>query len=396
MTPISPALSVPDHATLFPEAALYLHFPFCARKCLYCDFPSFAGQDDQMTRFLEVLHREIDAAPRVRVRTIFLGGGTPSYLPGPWMAEVMAHLHRHFDIRPDAEITMEANPGNERLHAGEAQVEWARYREMGINRISLGVQSFDAGVLKDLGRIHSPQEAIDAVGAVKAGGFTNMSIDLMYGLPNQTMAHWRDTLERAVQLDLPHLSAYSLIVEPHTPFDSLERQGKLRLPSEDDEQAMAALANEVLSAAGYHQYEISNWARPGFESRHNQVYWFNEPWLGLGSGAHSYYARRRWANPTTIPAYLSQGPTPMPEAPQSLTEELEETMFMGLRMTREGVTDSRFRARFGVGLRDVYGPVIETLERDGLLAWTGDRLTLTRRGLPLANEAFSAFLQPTT
>jgi oxygen-independent coproporphyrinogen-3 oxidase len=394
MTPISPALSVPDHATLFPEAALYLHFPFCARKCLYCDFPSFAGQDDQMTRFLEVLHREIDAAPRLKVRTIFLGGGTPSYLPGPWMAEVMAHLHRHFDIRPDAEITMEANPGNERLHAGEAQVEWARYREMGINRISLGVQSFDQGVLTALGRIHSPQEAIDAVAAVKAGGFTNMSIDLMYGLPNQTMDHWRDTLEQAVRLELPHLSAYSLIVEPHTPFDSLERQGKLRLPSEDDEQAMAALANEVLTAAGYRQYEISNWARPGFESRHNQVYWFNEPWLGLGSGAHSYYARRRWANPTTIPAYLSQGPTPMPEAPQSLAEEIEETMFMGLRMTREGVTDSRFRARFGVGLQDVYGPVIERLEQDGLLGWTGDRLTLTRRGLPLANEAFSAFLQP--
>lgn len=395
MTKVSPAPSVPDHAALFPSAALYVHFPFCARKCLYCDFPSFAGQDDQMARYLEALHAEIDAAPPCRIRTIFLGGGTPSYIPGPWMAEVMDHLRRHFDIAPDAEITMEANPGNERLHAGEAGVEWARYRQMGINRISLGVQSFDAGVLQALGRIHSPQDAVDAVAAVKAGGFTNMSIDLMYGLPDQTMDHWRATLERAIALDLPHLSAYSLIVEPHTPFETLERQGKLRLPTEDEEQAMAAEANRLLTAAGYRQYEISNWARPGFESRHNQVYWLNEPWIGLGSGAHSYYARRRFANPATIPGYLKDGPTPMPAEPQPLVEEIEETMFMGLRMTREGVSDSRFRARFGVGLRDVYGDTIAQLERDGLLGWDGDRLVLTPGGLPLANEAFSAFLQPT-
>lgn len=394
MTQVSTAPTLPDHGALFPEVSLYVHFPFCARKCLYCDFPSFAGQDDQMARYLEALHREIDAAPRRTIRTIFLGGGTPSYIPGPWMAEVMAHLHAHFDILPDAEITMEANPGNERLHAGEAQVEWARYKAMGINRISLGVQSFDAGVLQALGRIHSPQEAIDAVLAVKAGGFTNLSIDLMYGLPNQTMAHWRDTLAAAIALDLPHISAYSLIVEPHTPFDQLERQGKLRLPSEDDEQAMAAVAQELLGAAGYQQYEISNWAKAGHESLHNKVYWHNEPWLGLGSGAHSYDDRRRWANPTTIPAYLQDGPTPRPASPQALAAELEETMFMGLRMTRIGVSESRFRARFGVGLRDVYGDAIARLEAEGLLGFSGDRLLLTSRGLPLANEAFEAFLEP--
>jgi oxygen-independent coproporphyrinogen-3 oxidase len=392
--PVSPAPSVPDHAALFPEVSLYVHFPFCARKCLYCDFPSFAGQDDQMERYLEALHREIDAAPRARIRTVFLGGGTPSYIPGPWMAEVMAHLKRHFEFLPDAEVTMEANPGNERLHDGDAGVEWARYREMGINRISLGVQSFDAAVLKDLGRIHSPQDAIDAVAAVKAGGFDNMSVDLMYGLPNQTLDQWRATIERAIALGTPHLSAYSLIVEPHTPFETMERRGELRLPTEDEEQGMAALANELLTAAGFQQYEISNWARPGFESRHNRVYWLNEPWIGLGSGAHSYFNRRRWANAPTIPGYLQGGPTPMPESAAPLREEIEETMFMGLRMTREGVTDARFRARFGVGLRDVYGPTIEGLVADGLLGWEGDRLLLTSKGLPLANVAFSAFLQP--
>lgn len=392
MTALSLDLQLPDHARLYPEVGLYVHFPFCARKCSYCDFPSFAGQDDQMERYLEALHREIDAAPKLAVRSIFLGGGTPSYIPGPWMAEVMAHLQRHFQIRPDAEITMEANPGNERLHAGEATVEWAAYRAMGINRVSLGVQSFDAEILKALGRIHSPQEALDAVAAVKAGGFANMSIDLMYGLPNQTLDHWKATLEQAIALDLPHLSAYSLIVEPHTPFEVMHRQGKLRLPSEDEEQAMAALANTMLTAVGYEQYEVSNWAKPGFESAHNRLYWVNEPWLGLGSGAHSYYQRRRFANAPTIPGYLQQGPTPMPEAAQSIEEEIEEVMFMGLRMTREGVSQSRFSRRFGVPIDAVYGEVISDLREKDLVTWEGEHLVLTPRGLPLANEVFASFL----
>jgi oxygen-independent coproporphyrinogen-3 oxidase len=183
-----------------------------------------------------------------------------------------------------------------------------------------------------------------------------------------------------------------LIIEPHTPFETLHRQGRLSLPSEDQEQDMAALAHELLTAAGYHQYEVSNWARPGFESHHNQVYWLNEPWLGLGSGAHSYYQRRRWANPFTIPAYMAEGPTPMPDTAQSLQEELEETMFMGLRMTQVGVADSRFRARFGLSLRERYGELLAQLESDGLVTWNGEHLVLSRRGLPLANEVFEAFL----
>lgn len=382
----------PDHAALFPAVGLYLHFPFCAKKCLYCDFPSFAGQDDQMRTYVDALLREIDAAPRLKVRTIFLGGGTPSYLPGPWMGEVLAKVFAHFDVAPGAEVTMEANPGNERLHDGAKPSEWRRFREMGVNRVSLGVQSFDPVVLQGLGRIHSPEDAELAVAAVKGGGFTNLSIDLMYGLPGQTPAIWRDTLKRAVALDLPHLSAYSLIIEPHTPFETATRLGKLALPSEDAEREMAAVTEEVLTAAGYHQYEVSNWARPGHESRHNRVYWHNEPWLGLGSGAHSYFQRRRWANPPTIPAYLAQGPTPMPEEAQDLQEELEETMFMGLRLTEEGVDDARFRARFGVGIMERYGAVVGELSDRGLVAWDGTRLRLTPTGLPLANEVFAAFL----
>ncbi|HEY9723883.1 MAG TPA: radical SAM family heme chaperone HemW [Oscillatoriaceae cyanobacterium] len=383
---------LPDHAALYPAVGLYVHFPFCAKKCRYCDFPSFSGQDELMAGYVDALHREIDASPRVAVRSVFLGGGTPSYLPADAMAGVMAHLFAHFAIAPDAEITMEANPGNERLHAGEPEVEWARYRAMGLNRVSLGVQSFDPGLLSVLGRIHSPEEALQAVAAVKRGGFQNLSIDLMYGLPSQSLAQWRETLERAIALDLPHLSAYSLIVEPHTPFETFQRQGRLPLPSEDEEQEMAALAQQLLGAAGYRQYEISNWAKPGFESRHNQVYWLNEPWLGLGSGAHAYFERRRWANPFTIQAYLKEGPTAMPQEAQSLQDELEETMFMGLRMTAEGVSESRFRARFGVGLRERYGAVIADLEGKGLVCWTGEHLHLSPKGLALGNEVFEAFL----
>ncbi|MDB5095811.1 MAG: coproporphyrinogen oxidase [Cyanobacteria bacterium RYN_339] len=382
-------IRLPDHDALFPAIGLYVHFPFCAKKCSYCDFPSFAGQDDQMDAYLGALEREIAAAPRRHVRTVFLGGGTPSYVPGPWMERIMAAIHARFDLLPGAEVTMEANPGNERLHQNE---EWRRYRAMGITRISMGVQSFDPAILQALGRIHSPGEALETVAAVQAAGFDSASIDLMYGLPGQSVETWRSTLQQAVALGLPHLSAYSLIVEPHTPFDALERQGKLKLPSEDQERGMAAVAEEVLGSAGYAQYEISNWAQPGFESRHNTVYWLNEPWLGLGSGSHSYYQRRRWANATTIKAYIEGGPTPMPEAPQDLTAELEETMFMGLRLTREGVTDARFRQRFGVGLLDVYGDRITKL--GDLVTWENERLTLSKGGLPLGNEVFEEFLEP--
>lgn len=384
-------IRLPDHAALFPAVSLYVHFPFCARKCSYCDFPSYAGQDDQMEAYLAALEREIAAAPQLPVRTVFLGGGTPSYVPGPWMERIMAALHQRFALLPGAEVTMEANPGNERLHQDE---EWKSYRAMGITRISMGVQSFDPAVLKALGRIHSPEEALETVAAVKAAGFDSASIDLMYGLPGQTPEIWRETLQRAVALELPHLSAYSLIVEPHTPFDALERQGKLKLPSEEAERAMAAIAEEVLGGAGYRQYEISNWARPGFESQHNTVYWLNEPWLGLGSGAHSYYQRRRWANPTTIKDYLVKGPTPMPAEAQDLAAELEETMFMGLRLTTEGVINERFKRRFGVGLEEIYGDTISKL--GDLIQWENERLTLSKRGLPLANEVFEAFLEPRT
>lgn len=382
----------PPHDRLFPEVGVYIHIPFCARKCLYCDFPSFAGQDDAMEAYVAALRTEIARAPHLPVKTVFFGGGTPSYLPGPWLGAILAEVFSHFDVLPGAEITMEANPGNERLHAGAAVDEWRRYREMGFNRVSLGVQSFDAQVLRALGRIHSPSDALEAVAAVKTAGFERVSIDLMYGLPAQTLESWRETLEIALGLDLSHVSAYSLIVEPHTPFETAARQGRLALPAEAVERDMAELAEMRLVAAGYRHYEVSNWSRPGFESQHNQIYWRNEPWLGFGSGAHSYWQRRRWANPASIHKYLQTGPALAPSVPQTLQEEQEETMFMGLRLLQHGVTHERFEARFGCRLVDRYAAVIPNLVQRGLLECDAVGVRLTAAGLPLANEVFAAFL----
>lgn len=386
------AASLPDHDQLFPAVGVYVHIPFCARKCLYCDFPSFAGQDDAMEAYVSALRAEIAKAPRLPVKTIFFGGGTPSYLPGPWLGALLSEVFARFDVLPGAEITMEANPGNERLHAGSAVDEWQRYREMGFNRVSLGVQSFDPHVLQALGRIHSPDDALEAVAAVKAAGFDRVSIDLMYGLPTQTLETWRKTLEVTLALELPHLSAYSLIVEPHTPFETAARQGRLPLPPEAVERDMADMAETMLTAAGYVHYEVSNWARPGFESQHNRIYWRNEPWLGFGSGAHSYWQRKRWANPASIHKYLQDGPTSPPLESQTLQSEQEETMFMGLRLLQEGVSNGRFEARFGCALSDRYARVLPDLVQRGLLESDTARVRLTSAGLPLANEVFAAFL----
>lgn len=384
---------MPLAAPASPAIGLYVHFPFCAKKCLYCDFPSFAGQDDQMRAYVDALKAEIARAPEGQTaRTVFLGGGTPSYLPGPWLAEVLDALRARFAFTADAEVTMEANPGKETLHDATDANAWRAYREAGVNRVSLGVQSFDPDLLKALGRIHAPEDVGRTVAALRAAGITNFNLDLMFGLPGQTLAQWQETVAAALALEPPHLSAYSLIIEPHTPFEAAERLGRLKLPDEALEREMLRFLERALEAAGYRQYEISNWAKPGFESRHNLGYWRMEPWLGLGNGAHSYFGGRRWGNPASIPAYLAEGPAAPPAEAQPEVEAREEWMFMGLRLTHEGVTDARFRARFGLGLAEAWGPTLANLRDAGLLDWDGERAVLTDRGRDLANEVFGAFL----
>jgi len=413
--------------------ALYVHIPFCIQKCGYCDFNSYAGYGPEAQRsYVEALMHEMDLwarrpeAAQMPVTSVFIGGGTPTVLDGELLAAVLRAARERFALTPDAEVTVEANPGTvdvagEKLH---------RVREAGANRISFGVQAGQPHLLRRLGRIHTVEEVERAVAAARAAGFENLNLDLMYDLPGQTPADLRETLTWALSLEPTHISAYSLIVEEGTPFFAAQQAGQLDLPGEEAEAEMETILAELLGAAGFHQYEISNWARRGFECQHNQVYWRNEPYLGLGCGAHSYLQLQaplgnlglpaprlsasrvqggcevhtapgkrgdhyRFWNLRTPTAYrnaLEAGRLPV-EAGEAVDEatEMAETMMMGLRMV-SGVSEERFMARFGQQLESVYGQVIDRLQRLGLLERRDGAVRLTARGMRLGNLVWQEFL----
>lgn len=414
-------------------AALYVHIPFCIHKCGYCDFNSYAGFGPEVQRaYVEALLQEMALWARrpemdqVPVTSLFIGGGTPTVLEGELLAAVIRAVRERFALMPGAEVTVEANPGTVDV-AGE---KLQRVREAGANRISFGVQARQPHLLRRLGRIHTADEVEQAVAAARTAGFANLNLDLMYDLPGQTPADFRETLTWALSLEPTHISAYSLIVEEGTPFFAEQRAGRLDLPEEEAEAEMEAILAELLSAAGFQQYEVSNWARPGFESQHNQVYWRNEAYLGLGCGAHSYLrleaplgnlgvpaprlsASRvqggcevdtapgkrgdhyRFWNLRTPTAYrnaLEAGRLPV-EAGEAVDEatEMAETMMMGLRMV-EGVSEARFLARFGRPLESVYGEVMDRLQQWGLLERRNGAVRLTPRGMRLGNVVWQEFL----
>lgn len=378
--------------------SLYLHIPYCAQKCAYCDFNSYAGsiRADQEAYVAALMHElELYAAdPRVVGRpivTCFIGGGTPTLLPGELLAQVVRRARALFPFAPDAEVTTEANPGTIDFESDKL----TQVRQAGVNRISFGVQAFQDQLLQRLGRFHSVAEVGQAVAAARKAGFTNLNLDLMYGLPDQTLENWRQSLEAACALGPEHISAYSLIVEEGTAFHHQYHHGQLPLPPEEDEEAMFFLARETLEAAGYRQYEVSNYAKPGFESRHNSVYWRNEEYLGLGAGAHSYLSGERFWNRRLPQAYvrvLQDGTLPV-ESGEQLDEAgaMAETMMLGLRLL-DGVEEQRFASRFGRSLTEVYGPVLERLSGRGLLEHAGDAWRLTMRGLRLGNTVWAEFL----
>ena len=268
--------------------SLYIHIPFCKSKCAYCDFASFPGREAMWEAYFAALCGEIRAAGDDihRVETVFFGGGTPSLVPETYIAGALAAAREAFCFAPGAEVSLEANPGTLTMEKSRA------YREMGVNRLSIGVQSFDARLLKDIGRIHAPGEAVEAVRMAKAAGFANIGIDLMYGLPGQTMGAWEATLETALSLPLAHISAYALIVEEGTPMAAREDE----LPDEEDVLSMQRLCTRALAAAGFARYEISNYARRGFACRHNLVYWRRGEYLGFGCAAHSFFGGERFRN----------------------------------------------------------------------------------------------------
>jgi len=375
------------------RAGVYVHVPFCLRKCLYCDFVSYPALPDEMDAYFTALIREIEIVAaelsNVPVTSVYLGGGTPSVLPIATLCSIVGHIGSAFHLEPHAEISVEINPGTLQETDLEAMVA------AGINRLSIGMQSLDDGLLKRLGRVHTAQEAVKCMRAARAAGFANINIDLMFGLPGQSMNHFRQTLDCAIELAPDHISCYSLIVEPTTPLAKQLEEERLSLPDEETELAMYEWAMARLHDAGYNHYEISSWARPGYRCRHNELYWRNGWYRGLGPAAHSHWDGQRWANEPTVEAYcqaIDRGVLPVAERfPLSADDEMDETMFMGLRLL-EGVSEETFRARFGRGLKATYGREIERLVRLGLVEYDHG-VRLTRKGLFIANQVFAAFLR---
>ncbi len=384
----------PLHA--WKPRALYIHIPFCTNKCFYCDFNSYVAEGQPIDAYLDALEREMErtvaAIPPERIETVFVGGGTPTVLNPAQMARFLASVRRHFPLAPDAEYTMEANPGT----TDPAKLD--AMREGGVNRISFGAQTFDNGLLKTIGRIHEADDVVRSVANAKAAGFANLSIDLMFGLPNQKLHHLQDSVSRALELDLPHYSLYSLKVEENTLFHRLYERGELPLPEEEEEIAMYEHLIERLTGAGYGHYEISNFARPGRESRHNTVYWRNEPYYGLGAGAHGYALGRRHMNIKGVLPYIGAAQERLPRLETlevSPEEAKEDFMMVGLRLL-SGVRGADFRNQFGPGERlgERFEAPLARLTEQNLLERTpdGEGYRLTRQGVMLGNEVFGAFL----
>ena len=362
--------------------AIYIHVPFCARKCAYCDFASFAGREDAWEDYFAALHAEMDAwADRLRAyeaRSVFFGGGTPSLVPAEYISGALDQLRRLLPFAPDCEITLEANPGT--LTADKLEA----YRRAGVNRLSIGVQSFDADLLRNLGRIHTPGQAVDAVRMAADAGFENLSIDLMYALPGQSMVQWSETLDRAVTLPVKHISAYSLIVEPGTEMEKRVECGEAHIPDDDLVNGMQRMAVQRLAEHGLARYEISNFAVPGFESRHNLTYWQDGDYLGLGSAAHSLVENERFSNPPELVRYLA-GERMCERTERSLRDRREEMLMLSTR-TVQGMNLARWQAEFGEDFAETHARQLRKLENYGLIEIEGGFLQLTPVGLELQDS----------
>lgn len=414
---------------------LYVHIPFCARKCGYCDFLSMPAGDGEQRRYMEALLEEVRQVSRVtarpaeaggtpalppgggpsvlppesgqkrirpvesaqerdepRVTSVFIGGGTPS-LPEPgWIEALLAEIRAGFSLEEEAEITMEANPGT--LSAKKLR----RYRTAGINRLSMGVQSMDDRELERIGRIHTREEFLSNFYLAREAGFSNINVDLMSALPGQTTASWEMTLRKTAELGPEHISAYSLILEEGTPFWELYGSRPWLLPSEEEDREMYHRTKAVLEGAGYERYEISNYARPGRECIHNIGYWTRVPYLGLGLGAASFYGGRRFSNTREMTRYLAAAKTgDMPdrirENAELLTQKdaMEEFMFLGLRLTR-GIREEDFRQAFGRKIEEIYGAVLDRFTKEGLLLRTDAGWRLSEWGLDVSNTVLAEFL----
>ena len=382
---------------------LYIHIPFCRQKCFYCDFPSFAGREKKIDGYLQALEQEFvllgqrlyqkenarDTERKFTPRTIYIGGGTPTALKVHQLAKLLEIVQKYVAVAEVEEFTVEMNPGT------VDREKLLLLQQAGVNRLSVGVQSFDDNCLQKIGRIHTAKDAVDTIELAHNLGFGNISLDLIYGLPQQNMEILTQSVERALSLPVQHISIYGLQLEEGTAFHRMEALGKLQLPADELVEAMHDYIVEKLPEAGYQRYEISNYALPGYESKHNLSYWQDVEYLGLGSGAHSYWQGTRYENPRGIDDYISA--LEAGRLPANVEEQvdrqahMEEYCFLGLR-TAAGIDKNLFQQKFGVDLLTVYGRTIEKLVAQDLLQHTAKDIALTPLGMKYGNQVFAEFL----
>ncbi len=379
---------------------LYIHIPFCVKKCDYCDFLSFSADEQTQRSYVAALQKELvfygAKYKGRRITTIFIGGGTPSWLREESMQAVMETVYQNFAVDGDAEITIECNPGTVTEHKFEV------YRKIGINRLSIGLQSAHNDELKILGRIHTYEQFLKTYDMARKHGFTNINIDLMSSLPGQTPDIFCDSLHRVLQLKPEHISAYSLIIEKGTPFYELYKFDAVRqeagmqtesLPTEEEEYQTTKMTQHILKEAGYHWYEVSNFAKPGYECRHNIGYWKRVDYLGVGLGASSLIDNVRYSNTRDLYTYLSVPADSLHETAEQITrnEQMEEFMFLGLRM-RDGFYRDEFTQAFGIPIEAVYGDALNHLQQEELLLKREGRIYLTDKGMDLNNYVVAQFM----
>ncbi|MFD2671587.1 radical SAM family heme chaperone HemW [Marinicrinis sediminis] len=373
--------------------ALYVHIPFCMHKCFYCDFNTYALEGQPVMDYLQAMEQEmkktVEEVPPGEIETIFIGGGTPTALNKEEMTYLLSLIDRYFPQRaPQLEFTSEANPGttdDEKLGI---------LYEGGVNRMSFGVQTFQNQLLKSIGRIHDAQDVYRSLETARKVGFQNVSIDLMFGLPRQTIEHVQESLARALELGLTHYSLYGLKVEERTLFHTLYERNELPLPEEEQELRMYEWIMQTLSAAGYRQYEISNFAIPGYESRHNQMYWRNQRYYGIGAGAHGYMDGTRHVNVKGVKAYMEAARQGLPRLERfavSREEAMEDFMMVGLRML-DGVRQQDFVNQFGCSMESVFGDVIRHLLQKKWLVEQEEGYRIATDAIPIGNEIFAAFV----
>lgn len=370
-----------------PSSA-YVHIPFCTQICYYCDFSKVFIKNQPVDAYLEHLIQETRSYEIGKLRTLYIGGGTPTALSAQQLAYLLTELPKVMDLSEVEEFTIEANPGD--LDPDKIAV----LKDSQVNRVSLGVQTFDNKMLKKIGRSHQEQDIYDNIRHLKQAGFDNISIDLIYALPGQTMDQVKENVAKAIDLDIPHMSLYSLILENHTVFMNRMRRGKLPLPKEELEAEMFEYIIEELEKAGFEHYEISNFSKPGFESRHNLVYWDNAEYYGLGAGASGYVDGIRYKNHGPIRHYLEAveaGKARITEEHLTLEEKMEEELFLGLRK-KTGVSKARFEGKFGVSFDQRYGQVVASLTEQGLLVPDDKQVRMTKRGLFLGDTVAEKFI----